>query len=201
MLPDYQRSFDATDFRGYIRWSTSFSRKLSAKLYHACHLDELQVVVEADELGLRSSWSLDLPVHGNWSSPGVWTGLNNYAARGNFYGPFLVTFPLNVLDGRRFMVFRRTGTDRHRHFFVQYEARIPVYSYKGKVWRKVNTGNYFLKEANGNYWLQPGAIYDFVLTQPVPLTFASIEATHHPNCIPKKCSGSTKTKGRKQLND
>ena len=106
--PDYQRAFNAEDFRGYFTWDKQLTTMLGSFLYHACHKDEINKVLKTDELALRSEWSLIHPEFGEWSSPGVWCGLN-YFNQGNYYGPFLISFPLTVLDGRTFMVFRRTG--------------------------------------------------------------------------------------------
>jgi hypothetical protein len=140
-LPDYKRAFDQPDFRGYFKWTLNLSRAFGGSLYHACHKDELIEILDNGQLDLRSTWSLNLPNHGKWSPPGVWVGLNYFQARGNFYGPLLFKFPMSVLNGRHFMVFRRTG-DRHRIFFIQYEARIPIYSFDKNLWRQVDPEHY-----------------------------------------------------------
>jgi hypothetical protein len=80
--PDYKRPFCTEDFRGYFKWTNSFTKMLSGNLYHACHLDELTDILKDECLDLRSKWSLKLPAHGLYSVPGSWTGLN-YFNRGN----------------------------------------------------------------------------------------------------------------------
>jgi hypothetical protein len=170
--------------------------KLSCDLHHACHKEELEDIIEDEELGLRSKWSLKLPAHGLYSVPGSWTGLNYYK-NGNNYGPLLVTFPLSVLNGKSFMVFRRIGSDRHRHFFVQYEAKIPVYSFGKKLWRKVEPKKYFNKSGNGLFTLKRGAIYDIIITEPISTRNTTIKGVGHPHCIPEKCNGMTSSISKK----
>ncbi len=169
---------------------------LSGNLYHACHSDELIDILDDECLDLRSKWSLKLPAHGLYSVPGSWTGLN-YFSRGNNYGPFLIRFPLSVLNGKSFMVFRRKGSDRHRHFFVQYEAKIPVYSFGKKLWRTVNPGYYFNKSDDGLLTLKRGAIYDIIITEPLSIRTATIEGVYHPQCVPGKCGGMTLSESTK----
>ena len=193
---DYKRPFEQEDFRGYFRWSTKLTSSLGGNLYHACHKDQLEAILYDGELGLYSKWALKLPKHGLWEAPGVWTGLN-YFNSGNYYGPFLITFPLSVLNGRHFMVFRRKG-GRYRFFFVQYEARIPIYSFGKDLWRNVNPRHYFYKARSG-LSLKPGAIYDIVLTQVTDLDDVTIEATDHPWCMYQKCQGMDKEDGSKVL--
>jgi hypothetical protein len=199
--PDYKRPFEQTDFRGYFRWSQSLTKQLGGSLYHACHEDELTEILDAGKLGLRSKWKIELPEHGLWSAPGTWTGLN-YFYNGNHYGPLLIEFPLTVLDDRHFMVFRRTES-RHRYFFVQYEAQIPIYSFGTKQsskepWRRVKPGAYF-DESGEQLSMKRGAIYDIVITAPISLTHAEFSGVSHPKCIPGKCSGLSSTKSHKLL--
>ena len=147
---------------------TLFTRMAEWKEIHRCVAEVwgiLHPILKKDELGLRGSWSLHLPQHGLWKAPGVWTGLNYYV-NGNHYGPFVLEFPLSILNGKHFMVFRRT-TGRQRHFFVQYEAHIPIYSFGTTLWRSVNPFHYF--ENAG-----VGAIWDIILTEPIPIDDASI---------------------------
>ena len=193
-LPDYKRPFERSDFRGYFRWSAALTRKLGGRLYHACHPDELEITLETEELGLRSEWSLKLPKHGLWNAPGTWVGLN-YFVRGNQYGPCLIEFPLSVLNGRHFMVFRRTS-DRKRYFFVQYEARLPIYSFGKKLWRNVNAASYFTKNGKTRLQKTAGAIYDIVITHPLSLAEVTIKGVNHPSCISKKCTGSNALKSK-----
>lgn len=122
-LPEYQRPFEQSDFRGYFEWTPELTSKLSGiNLHHACHEDELKKFLKHNCLTLKSNWSLKLPEHGECKIPGVWTGLNYYND-GNKYGPLLIIFPLTVLNNCNFMVFRRKDADsRKRYFFVQYEA-------------------------------------------------------------------------------
>lgn len=191
--PDYKRAFETEDFRGYFTWTKKLSELHGGNLYHACHRDELEEVLANEELGLRSQWSLQLPQHGLWHAPGVWTGLN-YFQKGNLYGPFVLEFPLSVLHGKHFMVFRRTG-GRKRYFFVQYEARIPIYSFGKKLWRKVDPyGGYFKKRDST-------AIWDIVLTQPLSIKDAIIKPVNHPKCISEKCNGSTVGSNRRALKE
>jgi hypothetical protein len=199
--PSYKRPFSPRDFRGYFTWSKVLTESLSANLYHACHRKELEGILKKGALQLRSKWSIRLPEHGLCEVPGVWTGLN-YFTGGNRYGPFLIEFPLHVLNGRRFMAFRREDSDRNRYFFVQYEAQIPIFSFKGEVWRRVRARAYFHKYKQGRYCRKPGAIYDIVLTQMVPFRHArSVKAVSHPSCIPGKCSGLCLRHAREQLID
>lgn len=193
--PDYKRPFEQTDFRGYFEWTAELTNKLGSPLFHACHEDELRECLDDNELGLRSSWKLNLPEHGVYECPGVWTGLNYYNA-GNKYGPLLMEFPLAVLNGRHFIVFRRGGdSDRPRFFFVQYEARVPIYSFgtsdtEGRnSWRIVKASSYFDAE-NKSLALKSRAIYDIVLTQPLSLDHVRIDGIGHPSCIPGKCKGT-----------
>lgn len=198
-VPSYKRPFSSDDFRGYFTWSKTFTESLFTSLYHACHEDELEQLLEDEELSLRSRWSIKLPEHGLRKVPGVWTSLN-YFSKGNKYGPFLVEFPLSVLNGRSFMAFRRKDTNRNRYFFVQYEALIPIFSFKGDDWRKVNPRPYFDKYDDDSYGLKTGAIYDVVLTQSISLREAkSIRGVSHPSCIPGKCSGLTSIRARKAM--
>jgi len=195
--PDYKRRFDVSDFRGHFRWTKKMTKDLGGYLYHACHKDELIEILKNDSLVLRSHWSLKLPTHGVCKVPGVWTGLN-YFVHGNHYGPFLIKFPLSVLNGKSFIAFRRKG-DRHRYFFVQYEARIPIYSFKGDSWRKVNSKVYFDTSTNNSLSLKESAIYDVILTTEIPLRKIEVAPVNHPKCIPGKCSGISRVKARKML--
>lgn len=197
-LSDYKRPFSQGDFRGYFRWSKALSRALGGKVYHACHKDELKDIVSSETLGLRSEWSIDLPNHGSWSAPGTWTGLNHFTS-GNNYGPCLIEFPIEILNGRHFMVFRRVG-ERHRHFFVQYEARIPIFSFGKEVWRKVNPRSYFTGSGD-ELCVKPGAIYDIIVTQPISLDHAEIDGVNHPSCIPGKCEGHGVRKSRRLVEE
>lgn len=195
--PDYKRHFDVDDFRGYFKWTRKLSKKLGGNLYHACHRDELKEILDSDSLVLRSHWSLKLPSHGVCKVPGVWTGLN-YFVRGNHYGPFLIQLPLSLLNGKAFIAFRRKS-DRHRYFFVQYESRIPIYSFKGKSWRRVRSETYFAPNSDNGLMLKNDAIYDIVLTTEIPLKKTEIIAVNHPRCIPEKCKGMNKSESRKAL--
>jgi hypothetical protein len=194
-LPDYKRPFDQPDFRGYFRWTAKLSRSLGGHVYHACHAEELSQYVTEGELALRSEWQLRLPKHGTWSAPGVWVGLN-YFYSGNKYGPCLIEFPIRILNGRSFMVFQRIGTERKRYFFVQYESRIPIFSFGKNLWRTVNPEYYFNK-SKGRVTMRAGAIYDIVLTLPLPLTDYTIQAVNHPRCISGKCSGTSTPQSQK----
>ena len=196
--PDYKRTFEQADFRGYFRWTRKLTSRIGGKLYHACHKQSLMNILAKGELGLRSEWSLKLPTHGKWSAPGTWVCLN-YFRNGNYYGPFLLEFPLSVLNDRNFMVFRREGSDRNRYFFVQYEARIPVYSFGKDRWRNVNPAAYFAKLNDEDLAMKPGAIYDIVITQPIALDRISINAADHPRCISKICNGLSLGQSRRRL--
>lgn len=195
--PDYKRHFDVSDFRGYFRWTKKLTKNLGCYLYHACHEDELIDILDDDSLVLRSHWSLKLPSHGVCKVPGVWTGLN-YFIHGNHYGPFLIKFPLSVLNGKSFIAFRRIS-DRRRYFLVQYESRIPIYSFKGKSWRKVKSKTYFDSNTQNGLMLKNEAIYDIVLTNEIPLKKVEIIAVNHPQCIPGKCDGMDKSEAQKAL--
>ncbi len=198
-LPNYKRPFDPGDFRGYFKWTKVLTKKLKGNfLYHACHREDLTEILDKNELTLRSSWSIKLPEHGLCKVPGVWSDLNYYV-NGNHYGPFLIQFPLSVLDGKQFMAFRRGGQyERNRYFFVQYEAMIPIYSFKGNVWRRVNSEVYFDSGGDKNLQLKNRAIYDIILTIPVSLAKAiSMYGVKHSNCIPNKCEGTSVLKSRK----
>jgi hypothetical protein len=85
------------------------------------------------------------------------------------------------------MVFRRTRS-RDRFFFVQYEARIPIFTRDGKINRRVKMARYF-REQGQQFCLKDKAIYVVVLTQPVALSGAVIEGVQHPACITGKCAG------------
>lgn len=197
ILPDYKRPFAAEDFRGYFVWSEEVTELVGRKLYHACHLEEIKEYLAEGFLGLRSDWSLVHPLHGKWTTAGVWVGLNHFS-RGNYYGPFLMEWPLSALEGKQFMVFRRMGEDRRRYFFVQYEARIPIYNFiskdKENLWREVGVESYFGKGADK-------AIWDIVLTQPIPLDGMKVTPFDHPKCISRKCSGMSRDAARKHLKE
>ncbi len=194
--PDYKRRFDVSDFRGHFKWTNKLTKDLGGSLYHACHKNELLKILKKDSLVLRSHWSLKLPTHGVCKVPGVWTGLN-YFVHGNHYGPFLIKFPLSVLNGKWFIAFRRKG-ERHRYFFVEYEARIPIYSFKGDSWRRVNSKVYFDSSTNA-LRLKDSAIYDVVLTTEIPLRKIQVEPVDHPKCISGKCNGISKPKAKEML--
>ena len=197
--PDYQRPFEPKDFRGYFKWTKVMSKKLKNNfLYHACHKDELEDIINGNELTLRSSWSIKLPEHGFCEIPGVWSGLN-YFVNGNFYGPFVIKFPLSVLEGKQFIAFLRGArAERNRYFFVQYDAMIPIYSFKGNIWRRVNSDVYFDEDDGKTLQLKPGAIYDIVLTSTVPFSAAmSLSGEKHNKCIPGKCDGLSVVRSRK----
>jgi hypothetical protein len=197
--PDYQRPFSHEDFRGYFQWTEELTNALvGVKLYHACHKKTLLKALDQCYLDLRSEWSIDLPEHGVCSVPGTWTGLNFYH-RGNKYGPFLIQFPLSMLNGKQFIVFRRTDAMRHRHFFVQYEARIPIYSFKGEEWRTVDPKTYFEEDIVDGLNMKNHSIYDILVTQRLPLGEAIISAVAHPDCISKKCSGSSLEENQDEL--
>lgn len=104
-----------------------------------------------------------------------------------------------MLNDRHFMVFRRTGSDRNRYFFIQYEAQIPIYSFGKNKWRNVDPAAYF-QNANGEELaMKPGAIYDIVITHPVTLDRVSIDAVDHPRCISEICNGMSLSRSRKRL--
>lgn len=194
--PKYKRAFDTKDFRGYFTWDKTLSSKLSVSLYHACHLKELKKIIDEKQLSLRSEWSLNHPQYGKISVPGVWCGLNDFS-HNNHYGPFLIKLPISVLDGRTFMVFWRKD-ERERYFFVQYESKIPLFEYKSNIYRRVKPTSYF-GEINKNYCRKGDSIYDLVLTYPLPIDDAKIDAVEHPECIPKKCNSSSRKKNRDEL--
>lgn len=181
-LPAYQEPFDQEDFRGYFRWTDLLSDRLCGHLYHACHEDEFEEILQIGELPLRSNWQLRLPEQGMWSVPGVWCGLNDFSAKGNYYGPCLMKFPITVLQGRHFMVFQRKDEGRMRYFFVQHESGIPIYNFDGNAWRWVKPESYFSKMKNRVY-RKVGAIYDIVLTAPLALSDYTVVGVEHPRCI------------------
>lgn len=199
ILPSYKRPFEPDDFRGYFKWTKKLSNKLKGNhLYHACHQQELLEIIEKNKLTLRSKWSINLPEHGLYDAPGVWCGLNNYFVNGNYYGPFLVKFSLSVLEGRQFMVFRRSvRSERDRYFFVQYDAMIPIYSFKDDIWRQVKAEAYFQENNNGTLQLKKGGIYDVVITDQIQLDGSvSISYVNHKKCISGKCNGGNRNKFR-----
>jgi len=197
--PAYRRAFNPQDFLGYFRWSKDLSAGLNELLHHACHENELKLFLENRYLSLHSKWSIDLPEHGVCSIPGVWTCLNHYSP-GNNYGPFLIRFPISVLNGRRFMAFLRKGSDRKRFVFVQYEAFIPIYSIKDKTWKRVDPLSYFEKDSDSSFSLKRRAIYDIVLTERVIIQKETdILPVRHPTCISAKCAGMEVGKARKAL--
>ncbi|HMQ16904.1 MAG TPA: hypothetical protein PKC49_13110 [Phycisphaerae bacterium] len=194
-LPAYKRPFEADDFRGYFTWSQALTEKLGDSLFHACHEAEAKNFLSEGTIGVRSTWRLVLPGGKQWECPGTWCGLN-YFHNGNRYGPILFEIPLEIMSGRTFMVFRRTD-DRHRYFFVQYEAQIPIFEFKGELWRKVNPAKYFDEATFGKgLSMKPGAIYDIVITTPLALSGASVRGVAHPKCVPEKCSGWPLEKSR-----
>ena len=200
-LPDYQRPFDPSDFRGYFTWTKSLSKKLDGEyLYHACHFEELEKIIKRSSIALRSKWEIDLPEHGICEVPGVWCGLN-YFYKFNHYGPFLIRFPLSVLEGKQFIAFRRGGkSDRHRYFFVQYDANIPIYSFKGDIWRSVKPESYFAEGNDSRLSKKVGGIYDIVLTSRISIEgLVNISTVDHNKCIPGKCNGSRRLESRKKL--
>lgn len=202
-LPNYKRPFEPEDFRGYFKWTEVLSRKLKNNfLYHACHEDELKDILDRGELTLRSNWSINLPEHGFCKMPGVWCGLNSFI-NGNYYGPFLIKFPLSVLQGKQFIAFRRGGrAERKRYFFVQYDAMIPIYSFKGDVWRRVNSESYFDNDDDKILHLKNSAIYDIVLTSLISLRKAiSICGVKHDKCVSNKCSGISSVKSRRTMRE
>jgi hypothetical protein len=75
------------------------------------------------------------------------------------------------------------------HFFVQYEAKVPVYSFRKNLWRTVNPAVYFQKSLDGSLGQKVGAIYDIIITQPISIKSATIQGVKHPRCIPRKCNG------------
>jgi hypothetical protein len=196
--PEYKRAFEQRDFRGYFKWTRKLTSRLGGSLYHACHKQSLRSILQNGELGLRSKWSLKLPNYGEWSAPGTWVGLN-YFQNGNYYGPFLLEFPLCVLNDRHFMVFRRKGSDRYRYFFIQYEAQIPVYSFGKNRWRNVKPVAYFQNTNGQELTMKPGAIYDIVITRPITLDCVSISAVNHPRCVSGNCNGTTFSRNRRHL--
>ena len=197
--PEYKRRFEQPEFRGYFRWTRKLTDQLGIALYHACHEAELRTILEHGELGLRSKWALGLPSYGDWSAPGAWVGLN-YFHDGNYYGPFVLEFPLDVLNGRHFMAFKRKGRDnRIRYFFVQYEARIPIYRFEKQIWRNVKPSAYFREINAKELAMRPGVIYDIVVTQPIDLEGVTISAVSHPWCVSKACNGMTLKSSRNHL--
>jgi hypothetical protein len=173
------------------RSSTNFS---AADTYHACHREELDTILEEDQLGLRSTWKIMLPGHSDaWKVEGVWCGLNNFGALGNYYGTCLLSFPIAVLRGRKFMVFRRND-GRDRVFFVQHASPLPIFSFRAKsglISKRVVHPEYYFDQIAGEYSLKRGTIYDLVLTQPLSLDECEVHGTNHPRCIPSKCSCSS----------
>jgi hypothetical protein len=192
-LPSWQRPFENEDFRGYFTWGSDLTARIGGSIYHACHEDEARMAFVEGQLGLRSTYSITHPSYGLCSAPCVWCGLN-YFNNGNQYGPVLLKFPLKRLDGRTFMVFWR-NVNRHRFFFVQYEAHIPVFVREGKPDRRVDPAHYFRNQGK-SLWLKDRAIYDVVLTQAVGMVGIQVEGTRHPACIPKKCRGLELTRAQ-----
>jgi hypothetical protein len=198
-IPDFKRPFHSDDFRGHFIWTDELTDKYSGTFfYHACHQNELEKILKNKELVLRSEWSFEHPMFGKWSSKGVWVGLNTFYS-GNYYGPFLLKFPIHLLNGKRFMAFRRKG-ERDRYFFVQYETDIPLFDKNGNIWRKVRPAVYF-NEIEDSLFRKDKAIYDIILTSAISIKNAEIDVEDHPICISKKCSGLTSMDGRKLLRE
>jgi len=103
------------------------------------------------------------------------------------------------LNDRHFMVFRRSGRDRNRYFFVQYEAQIPIYSFGKNKWRNVNPAAYFRYASSEELAMKPAAIYDIVITYPIMLDRVSIDAADHPRCISGICNGMSLARSRRYL--
>ena len=75
---------------------------------------------------------------------------------------------------------------------------IPIFSFNGDIWRKVNPRFYFTKNSDGTYDLKHKAIYDVVLTQSLSLKEAkSIQGVSHPSCISGKCQSLNSVKANK----
>ena len=108
-----------------------------------------------------------------------------------------------MLEGKQFIAFRRGGkAERHRYFFVQYDAMIPIYSFKGNIWREVNAESYFTENKDKTLSKKIGGIYDIVLTAQIFLDeHVSISSVDHDKCIPGKCSGARRAKSRKKLRE
>ncbi|PGT81541.1 hypothetical protein [Bacillus sp. AFS040349] len=196
-MPDYKRPFHSDDFRGYFTWTEELTNRFAGSyFYHACHQDELEDILVNRKLILRSEWSLEHPMFGQWTSKGVWVGLNAFH-NGNYYGPFVLKFPIRLLNGKRFMAFRRKG-DRDRYFFVQYETDIPLFDKNGNAWRRIKPSVYF-NDNDGELSRKEKAIYDFILTSEIFIGDAEIDVENHPKCISQKCNGARKSESRKLL--
>ncbi len=65
-----------------------------------------------------------------------------------------------------------------------------------RLWRRVQPASYFKGGRGRLLSLRPGAIYDIVLTMPLPLEDVSIEGVSHPQCLPGKCRGISLRKSR-----
>jgi hypothetical protein len=110
---------------------------------------------------------LNLPSQENWSAPGTWVGLN-YFHKGNYYGLFLLTFPLNVLDDRLFMVFRRKSGERKQFFSSSSMRQKFLHIGLGKeIGERLIQPLFFRK--NDELLMKADAIYYIVGTQPVSL--------------------------------
>jgi hypothetical protein len=96
------------------------------------------------------------------------------------------------------MVFRREDEDRNRYFFVQYESGIPIYSFENKSWRVVNPESYF-SSLKKKLYRKNKAIYDIVLTAPVPLADYMVTGVDHPRCISGKCGRSNSAESTKMI--
>lgn len=97
------------------------------------------------------------------------------------------------------MIFQRKGSDRKRYFFVQYEARIPIYSFGKELWRDVDPTVCFQRTNGEELAMRAGAIYDIVVTQPIPLDRVSVSAVDHHYCISGTCNGTSLVQSTKQL--
>jgi hypothetical protein len=186
--------FIPKEFAGHFRWDTRLSARLGGLLYHGCHESDLANALAENALPLRSDWAVELPEFGNWTAEGVWAGLNAYFGLWNYFGPCLVTLPVNVLNGHQFLVFRRPSSDRRSVYtFVQHDSPLPVYLGSKEVWREVCPDEFFqLAEAGLKHRSDDG--YRVVLTTSLPLKGASIQGVPHPQCEYEGCIGATAEK-------
>ena len=184
IISDYERPFCAEDFKGYFVWNSDLSKKLLPKyVHHACHECVVRESVRHWELKLRTPTKLALSNAPEESVPSIWTSLNYYSD--NIFGPFVFQIPIQLLEGRTFLVFLRCSNERDRYFFLEY--KMPPNSPLAQS--MVAPDSFFVKDKR-RLLLKNYDIYCVIATAPLPFGKLVLTPVSHLECSSGECSGS-----------
>ena len=177
--------FSQNEVIGVLDWTVEVSKRTGFTIYHGCHHESLQSFINFRPIPLVSKWKW---IDSNQSvneSDGLWCSFNRYPD--NYFGPFEFHFPVDALNGRRFLVIQRCASPKH---CILLET--PIDSPHNALYKKttaITVDKLLVQGRNGKPTMEPNEKIDIVVVESLPIENVKLWAVEHSKCELGKCKG------------